>query len=166
MTHQQQNAESPETKPFSLSLKIPPPLYLLLGGSLIYLVSRRTSPTKPQNRWRWLGLLLVALGLGLDIHALLAFRKRKTTPNPLRPDKAEHLVIEGAYRFTRNPMYLGMVLILSGWSLLRTSLSGLLVVPAFIWTLNQVQIIPEEQFLKQKFGRPYRNYLKQVRRWI
>lgn len=158
----QQEAETPPALTF-LSLKIPPPVYLVLGGAVIYAASRRQE-RKPG--YRWLGLPLVVLGLSLDIHALLVFRKRKTTPNPYHPDKAEQLVVEGAYRFTRNPMYLGMALILSGWSLLRVSLSGLAVVPAFIWILNQVQILPEEQFLARKFGRPYRQYLKQVRRWL
>lgn len=148
-----------------LSLKIPPPVYLLAGGTLIYLASRRPDRA-PRPRWRWLGLPLVALGLALDIHSLLAFKRRQTTPNPFRPEKATQLVSEGAYRFTRNPMYLGMALILSGWSLLRASLSGLAVVPAFIWTLTQVQIMPEEKRLAQNFGEPYRAYLKRVRRWL
>lgn len=148
-----------------LSLKVPPPVYLLAGGTLIYLASRRPDRA-PRPSWRWLGLPFVALGLALDIHSLLAFKRRQTTPNPLRPEKAKQLVIEGAYRFTRNPMYLGMAMILSGWSLLRASLSGLAVVPAFIWTLNQVQIIPEERQLSQTFGEPYRAYLKRVRRWL
>lgn len=148
-----------------LSLKILPLVYVLLSGGLIF-AGRNQPADVMKPRWRWLGLPIMLLGLGLAVHALGSFKKRKTTPNPMQPDKAEQLVIEGAYRFTRNPMYLGMTLILSGWSLCWASLSGLAVVPAFIWTLTQVQIIPEEQFLKRKFGPSYRQYLKQVRRWL
>ncbi|PKL79423.1 MAG: isoprenylcysteine carboxylmethyltransferase family protein [Candidatus Melainabacteria bacterium HGW-Melainabacteria-1] len=147
-----------------LRLKLPPPLYLALGLGLIYLASRRGQASKPA--WRWLGLPLIATGLGLDVHALLNFRRHHTTPNPFHPERASHLVNQGAYRYSRNPMYLGMALILSGWSLIRGSLSGLLVVPAFVWTLTQLQIIPEEQELARKFGEPYLAYRKQVRRWL
>ena len=148
-----------------LSLKIPPPAYLLAAGGLIYLASRR-----PRSRLRswpaWLGLPLMVLGLGLDAHALMVFKDQRTTPNPFRPEKAAQLVNQGAYRFSRNPMYLGMALLLSGWSLLRASLSGLVVVPAFVWTLTRLQIIPEERRLARRFGAPYRAYLEQVRRWL
>lgn len=148
-----------------LSLKIPPPVYLLVGVGLIYAVSRQTR-SSPRPAWRWLGLLPLAAGLGLEAQALGLFKRKGTTINPLRPDKSARLVVEGPYRFTRNPMYLGMALLLSGWSLIRSSLSGVLVVPAFIWTLTQVQIIPEEKQLARKFGEPYQTYLKQVRRWL
>lgn len=146
-----------------ISLKIPPPAYMLLAAGLIYLASRGQSA---RPGWRWLGLPVIGIGLGLDIHALRAFRRHETTVNPFRPEKATQLVGQGAYRYTRNPMYLGMALILSGWSLLRASWSGLLVVPAFIWTLTQVQIIPEEKQLARTFGESYLAYLKQVRRWL
>lgn len=165
MAEQINQAENPHPSLSFFRLKIPPLVYLLLGGSLIYVASRRRD-SEPKTRWRWLGLPFLVLGLALDIHALLAFRRRQTTPNPLQPENAKHLVIEGAYRFTRNPMYLGMALILSGWSLVRASLSGLAVVPVFIWTLNQVQIIPEEKQLAQSFGESYITYLKRVRRWL
>lgn len=158
------DTDSPETSASAgLSLKVPPPAYLLLGASLIFLTSRRQS-SRP--RWRWLGLPLLGLGLSLDLFALRRFHQHKTTVNPMRPEKAANLVSEGPYRFTRNPMYLGMALLLSGWSIMRTSLSGLLVVPAFVWTITQVQIKPEEKILSEKFGEPYLAYLKQVRRWL
>ncbi len=157
-----------ESKPESLAtgglkLKIPPPVYLLLGLGSVYLASKGKT-AKPF--WRWLGLPFIAVGLGLDLYAVLDFKRNQTTINPLHPEHASQFVNKGAYRYTRNPMYLGMALILGGWSLFRASLSGLLAVPAFMATLTQVQIIPEEQQLKQSFGEPYLAYLKQVRRWL
>lgn len=159
-----------ETKPTKpalsfLSLKIPPLVYVLLSSGLIFLTKNRR-PDSLKAQWRWLGLPIMLLGLSLAGYALGNFKQRKTTPNPMQPDQAEQLVIEGAYRYTRNPMYLGMALGLTGLSVFLQSFGGLVVVPAFIWTLTQVQILPEEQFLKRKFGQPYKQYLQQVRRWL
>lgn len=156
-------AESPSEDAL-LSLKIPPPAYFLGGVGLIYLFSRRESTARPG--WRWLGLPLAVLGLGLDLHAFRAFRRHKTSLSPFEPEKAVHLVTEGAYRWTRNPMYLGLALMLSGWSLFRTSLSGLWVVPAFILTLTRLQIRPEENRLRHLFGDDYLAYQGRVRRWL
>jgi len=147
----------------NLKLKVPPPAYFLLGGSLIYLASRRH---QAQPHWRWLGLPVFGVGLGLGLNAIGAFKARQTTLNPVHPERASQFVTAGAYRFSRNPMYLGMALMLSGWSLLWTSLGGLLVVPAFVAVLTRLQIIPEEEQLKKTFGAPYQAYLQQVRRWL
>ena len=81
-------------------------------------------------------------------------------------DEATTLVTGGSYRFTRNPMYLGMVLILLGAALGRGSLGAFLPIPAFVWVIRRQFVLPEERFLEEAFGDAYRAYKQRVRRWI
>lgn len=104
--------------------------------------------------------------LALDIIAFWEFRKFKTTVNPINPDKASLIVASGIFSKTRNPMYLGMILLLSGWAILNTSLLGFLLVFGFWAFITRFQIIPEERALSAKFGQGYLDYLSKVRRWI
>ncbi|WP_426415000.1 methyltransferase family protein [Aestuariirhabdus sp. LZHN29] len=150
-----------------LEMRIPPPVYLLLFGAVMWLLATAT-PT-----WSWqhplsltLGWGLVAIGVGFDLGGLWRFIKARTTINPHRPHTTSALVVEGLYRFTRNPMYLGMLLLLIGWGLVLGSAVALLLPPLFALWLTRVQIVPEERVLGEKFGAPYREYLKRVRRWI
>ena len=75
-------------------------------------------------------------------------------------------MIKGLYRFTRNPMYLGMLTWLAGWGIYLGSLSPLIMLPVFIWVLTVQQIIPEETVLAEKFGDDYLAYKQKVRRWL
>ncbi|MEK7661535.1 MAG: isoprenylcysteine carboxylmethyltransferase family protein, partial [Pseudomonadota bacterium] len=120
-----------------------------------------------ENMARYLvgGALMVA-ALALDIIAFWEFRKFKTTVNPINPDKASLIVASGIFSKTRNPMYLGMILLLSGWAILNTSLLGFLLVFGFWAFITRFQIIPEERALSAKFGQGYLDYLSKVRRWI
>ena len=97
---------------------------------------------------------------------LSAFRKSKTTINPLKPEEASSLVITGIYTRTRNPMYLGLLSILTGIALFLGSVFALGVLPFFIIYMNLYQITPEEEALKELFGDQYSTYLSNVRRWI
>jgi len=110
--------------------------------------------------------ILIALGLALDLHSILIFIRTRTTVNPLRPGNATQLVVSGVYRISRNPMYLGMVLSLSGWAWLLGSPLCLLMVLLFARVLVIVQITPEEIALRDLFGTSYGDYCKQVNRWI
>ena len=97
---------------------------------------------------------------------LIAFRKSKTTVNPLTPENASSLVIVGIYRVTRNPMYLGMLLILSAWGLFLGKAITFLVLPVFVTFINKFKIIPKEGALGRLFGQVFLDYLSAVRRWI
>ena len=111
-------------------------------------------------------LVLVGVGACFDVAGLLAFRKAKTTVNPLAPNRSTAVVSTGVYRITRNPMYLGMALILLGLALYLASpwaLLGPLVFAAFI---TRFQIQPEERALTARFGAAYTAYCTQVRRWL
>jgi protein-S-isoprenylcysteine O-methyltransferase Ste14 len=113
-------------------------------------------------------LAAVFAGTGVLIEGIgvIAFLQKRTTINPLRPERAGSLVVSGLYRISRNPMYLGMAVLLTGWSLYLGTLSALMIVPAFVWLLTEIQIKPEEVALESVFGEDYQSYKTRVRRWI
>jgi protein-S-isoprenylcysteine O-methyltransferase Ste14 len=75
-------------------------------------------------------------------------------------------VDSGIYRFTRNPMYLGMLLVLTAGAVYLGNLAAFAVLPVFVVCMNRLQICPEERFMQEKFGEAYRDYTARVRRWI
>jgi len=111
-------------------------------------------------------LILAIAGLFFDFLGLVAFRKMKTTINPLKPEKTSFIVTIGVYAITRNPMYLGMALLLTAWAIHLSTAMSLLGPIFFVLFITRFQILPEEKILKKAFGTPYENYLKKVRRWI
>lgn len=112
-----------------------------------------------------LGLLCV-LGLGFVGAGVLAFWKASTTTNPLRPESASTLVRRGVYRITRNPMYLGFLILLVGWGIWLSSWTALAVPPLFLLYMNRFQIEPEERALRELFGEDFTRYALSTRRWI
>ena len=101
-----------------------------------------------------------------DLSSLFQFLRYRTTPNPIHPERVSALVTEGAYRYSRNPMYLGLLILLCGWAVYLGSISPLLLLPLFIFTINNMQIRCEEKLLEEKFSMAYRDYKQRVRRWI
>ena len=98
--------------------------------------------------------------------AVSAFVRAKTTVNPLDPGSAEKLVTTGLFRFSRNPMYLGMLLALTGWVIWLGAWSAMLAPALFIWIMTAFQIKPEERSLQLKFGDQFTLYRTRTRRWI
>lgn len=157
----------------SLRLKVPPPIVALLCG----LAAWYGAAWQPSWSWAsvlgtqgpawWLIVPLLALGFGLELFALGNFLRAKTTANPLQPSKAERIVITGPYRYTRNPMYLGLAISLTAWSLYVANFFALLFAPiAFVLYITEFQIKGEEAALLAKFGPTYADYLERVRRWL
>ncbi len=147
--------------------RIPPPVYALCAAGLIWLLDRYVPSLRWVNApWNELGWALIAIGLGMDFSAVVSFIRRRTTISPMRPDRTSHLVISGLYRLSRNPMYLGLVLTLSGWAWLLGCPIGLIVVWLFARVLVIVQIAPEEAALRERFGDTYLEYSRHVNRWI
>jgi protein-S-isoprenylcysteine O-methyltransferase Ste14 len=112
------------------------------------------------------GTLLLVAGVAVILAGVWEFRAARTTVDPLHPASASAMVQSGIYRRTRNPMYLGMLLALAGWSVWLASPAAMTVLPAFVLYLNRFQIAPEEQALAALFGAEFNQYRRSVRRWL
>ncbi|HPQ94387.1 MAG: isoprenylcysteine carboxylmethyltransferase family protein [Thiothrix sp.] len=143
-----------------LKTLIPPPVYALVAAALMWGLDRWLPLLHwlPEP-WNRVGLVLIGLAALADLWSLGLFFRARTTPNPMRPHRASALVTGGLYRYSRNPMYLGMLVMLG-------SLTPGLVLPLFVRLINRVQILPEEAVLAGRFGAAYRDYCRQVRRWF
>jgi protein-S-isoprenylcysteine O-methyltransferase Ste14 len=151
----------------NLELKIPPPVVALLIGVAMWGLARFTPQLGFDSPLRGpLAILLTVVGVACAVLGSLAFRRAKTTVNPMKPDTATTLVVVGIYRYTRNPMYLGLAFVLLGWACHLAAPLALLGPVAFVFYITRFQIIPEERALQDKFGQAYRDYQGQVRRWL
>jgi len=122
-------------------------------------------PAAPFEPWlRWLGLPLVVAGAGVAIAGSRLFARAGTSIIPLSQSSA--LVTDGVFRYSRNPMYVGMIATLGGAALLVHSLWGWLVVAAFAWLIRRSFVLREEALLRQTFGEAYAQYCGRVRRWL
>jgi len=113
-----------------------------------------------------IALALTALGGVVAAAGVIAFRRERTTVNPMTPDAASSIVCSGIYRVSRNPMYLGFLLALAGWAAYLSNAASALLLPAFVLYMNTCQIEPEERALLAKFGPPFAQYMSRVRRWV
>jgi protein-S-isoprenylcysteine O-methyltransferase Ste14 len=111
------------------------------------------------------GVVLACIGQAISISGMMAFRRAKTTINPLKPSSASSLVQDGVYRFTRNPMYLGLLVSLAGWAVYLGHVLPALGLPLFAWYVTRFQIKPEERILASIFGEQFTEYTHRVRRW-
>ncbi len=150
-----------------LDNKIPPPVVALACAGLAWAAAHYAPGFAYASPARtWIALALVIAGIALDLSGLLVFRKAGTTVNPLAPGKSTAIVQRGPYAFTRNPMYLGMALILLGYCIHLANGLSVVAVAVFCLYITRFQIIPEERLLLQKFGDPYASYMHAVRRWL
>lgn len=151
----------------ALEHKVPPPIVAALVGAAMWAAARIAPALQIEGNLRFaiagafflLGVIVTALGF-------MAFRRAKTTINPLEPEAATSLVTGGIYRYTRNPMYVGFAALLLGWAVYLAVPWVLLGPVAFILFITRFQIIPEERALSSKFGREYGEYQERVRRWL
>lgn len=151
----------------SLELKIPPPVVGLLVAVAMWAVSRYGVLEGVPPAWRIVAALaLVAVGGVFDVAGLIAFRRAKTTVNPMKPEKSAALVTSGVYRFTRNPMYVGMAFFLLAWAVYLASPWALLGPLVFAAYITRFQIKPEERVLAARFGTEFARYRARVRRWL
>lgn len=142
-----------------------PPFWLLLALAAM-LALHHWAPTLQwlAAPWRWLGAVPAACGIVITGHAALAFRRADTPLVPFHRSTA--LVTGGLYRYTRNPMYLGMAAFLLGMAIMLGSITALLPVALFMLVIEYRFIRPEELFLETLFGEDYRTYRERVRRWL
>lgn len=142
-----------------------PPIWFALGLTAIFLLDRFFPPSSFSGSVAvGLGAILVLLGLASAISAAGLFRKADTGIVPF--SEATALVTSGAFRFSRNPMYLGMVFVLLGTALIVGTVAGLLVAPVFMLIIQLRFIHDEEQMLREVFGEDYEDYCGRVRRWL
>lgn len=104
------------------------------------------------------------IGLLIGFSGFFEFRRANTTLNP--HGSVTQIVTSGIYRFTRNPMYLGFLLMVIGFPLAFVSFWGVILAPFFVLTMNQLVIEKEEAYLEKKFGEPYTSFKSRVRRWL
>lgn len=147
------------------SVKIHPPILLLIHIGVAWLLDRFIAlPVVVSPMIRNLGLALAGISFLLGLLSLYAFTKARTTLNPHGSVKT--IVSSGVYRFTRNPIYLGMVLMLIGFPLAFGNVWGIPLAPVFILLMNKLVIEHEEAYLEKKFGEAYTGYKSRVRRWL
>ena len=148
-----------------MKTKIPPPILALVMIVLIYLSSLFVESIT-FNYQGSSSVLFIILGAACALPSFKLFAKFKTTITPLKPSDATALVTEGMYRYSRNPMYLGLLL----WTIASTiwfgTWFGIIINIVFVFLINFLQIIPEEEALLEIFGEEYEEYKKNVRRWI
>lgn len=147
-----------------MELRLPPVLQAGLSASLM----AAFTILLPDGAVRlpWLAAVLGGAGLTFLALAVLDFAKSRTTVNPMHPDRAEKLVVGGLYRVSRNPMYVGMALLLCAFSAWAFVWPHVFVIAAFLAWMTRFQIMPEERQLLRRFGDDYQAYMAAVRRWI
>ena len=146
---------------------VPPPVVAAIVGAVMWALDRRLELCKFESALQApvAGILLI-VGLLLMLCAVASFVAARTTINPLRPSRASSLVTTGIFRISRNPIYLGDLVLLAALAVwLGNAISALLLVP-FVAYINRFQIIPEEHALTKLFGSSYIAYCSKVRRWL
>lgn len=150
-----------------LELRIPPPAVALFVAALMWLASLLTEPPTASFAIRGAAALaLLIVGQNISVGGMRSFRKAKTTMNPFKPSATSALVSDGVYRFTRNPMYVGLLITLLGWAAFLSQPVALVFLPLFVLYITQFQIKPEERVLSSMFGTEYGKYKAKVRRWL
>ena len=150
-----------------LELKAPPPIVTVVVAFLMWLTPAAAGLLQMPYPARVLcAITLVCAGQGIGIAGLVAFRRAKTTVNPVKASLASSLVIRGVYRYTRNPMYVGLLLTLLAWAVFLANPLTVLWVAVYVLYITRFQIIPEERVLASLFGAEYEAYKSRVRRWV
>lgn len=151
----------------ALELKIPPVVLVVLFALAMWLVALWLPSVALPAVWGQVSaVVLAAAGIAVALAGVLAFRQANTTVDPRVPQQTSSLVIRGIYRYSRNPMYLGFLLLLAALACYLMSAAAMVLLPLFVMYMNRWQISPEERYLLQKFGAEYQAYTKQVRRWL
>lgn len=146
------------------NVKIHPPVLTFIFIVLAYLINGFI-PLQFYAPWlKYFGIALAAIGFLLPFIAIREFIKAKTTVDP--HGSVTSIISSGIYRITRNPIYVGFVLMLIGFLLYSNTLWGLILSPVLILCFNKLVIEHEEAYLEKKFGETYTNYKSRVRRWL
>lgn len=151
----------------ALELAIPPPVVMLVIGLLMWLLFflfPGFSLPAISSKAAAVGIGLT--GLAISMAGVISFKRARTTSDPRNPADASVLVTSGIYRITRNPMYVGVLLVLIGWGIFLGNVLALICALIFVPYISRYQIQPEERLLQDKFGAAFIEYKAKVRRWI
>ncbi|WP_166425463.1 isoprenylcysteine carboxylmethyltransferase family protein [Paraglaciecola sp. 20A4] len=147
-----------------LKLTLPPPVVFCIAGlSMFALVGYDINADEFQF---WFAGSCWFVAIVNAIFALRAFKKNRTTANPHHLERVTTLVTTGVFAYSRNPMYLSLVIMLIGWAVLLGSIWATGIIFLFLLYMTQFQIKPEERMLIQKFDSEYQLYCSNVRRWL
>ena len=152
-----------------LELCVPPVLVQLLCAMMMWISSRFLSNLTLVSHSNYpvvIFVVLLIIGNCLVFSAIFSILRAGTTINPFRPELSTRLVHTGVFRYSRNPIYLGLALMLLGWGIYLLNIVALLFVFVFVWYINYFQIIPEEKILLRLFGDQFKHYQLHVRRWL
>ena len=150
-----------------LENRIPPPILMLLVGAAMWAASFLSPPLvlSPLAHYGLTALFFLIGGL-FGAPAVRAFRRAKTTIDPVHVERASTVVTTGIYRITRNPMYVAFTCLLLSWAAYLAAPWALFGPLIFVLFVNRFQIVPEERAMGSKFGLAYTDYKNGVRRWI
>lgn len=150
-----------------LELRIPPPAVALAAAAAMWLMARTTPSLSMLLPMKGaIALTLGVIAVAIVVAGAFQFHCAKTTVNPLKPEATTTLVTSGIYRLTRNPMYVGMAMVLLAWAYYLSHPLALLGVLAFAAYIHRFQIIPEEKAMRALFPGAFEAYSRQVRRWL
>lgn len=146
-------------------MRIYPPVYMV-GAMVVMAALDRWAPLDRvvPEAWMWTGAIPAAIGLGLAVWSALTFRRHRTTVHPFR--RADSLVTSGPFAVSRNPIYLGMALVLLGVAVFLGSATPFLIIPVFMAVIGRRIIRDEERMLTDTFGAEFAAYAARVRRWL
>jgi protein-S-isoprenylcysteine O-methyltransferase Ste14 len=151
----------------ALELRVPPLILVAVAALTMWLLRDAVLAAQFSFKGQAVaGMIVAGLGLSFCAAGVLSFRAASTTTNAMTPGQTSSLVTRGVYRISRNPMYVGFVLVLAGWGAYLGNALACLVVVAFIGYLTRFQIVPKERALRQIFGGGYDTYYREVRRWL
>ena len=142
--------------------KIPPPIVTLFFGLCIFF-SQEYFPEFNLEFLTTLSYISYIAGLSILLWAVRLFKKQNTTVNPIKIENASSLVTSGIFKYTRNPMYLGMVLILLGLTLMFNFIGGIMFTLLFTMYITKFKIRPEEEVMERFFGADFIKYKQNVR---
>ena len=145
--------------------KIPPPIITLFFGLCIYF-SKDYFFSFEYKFLDTLSYISYLIGLCILISAVNSFKKQNTTVNPIKIENASSLVTSGVFEYSRNPMYLGMAIILFGLALMFNVIGGTLFTVLFAIYITKFQIRPEEEVMERLFGEDFLQYKQNVRMWL
>ena len=159
-----EEASAATAAPHANGLRIPPPIVALgclLGGLALHMVGHGARTVFAHHV---IGLIITAAGVGICVYAAAIFAARDTTKNP--QGEPTSFVMIPPYTFTRNPMYLGLTVVLFGFAVFYTSVAMLIAPIAFFVLIDRTVIPREEETMERLFGAPYLDYKTRVRRWL